>query len=705
MSQTQIDEFGLGSAVGIADLNETPASADPLILGMKRSVWIQIAVITVLFSALFWPNLRRLWDKTNPIYGEANWGHAICIPFIGLYYLYVNREKLLNPDPVRPAAASQIGFRVWIMLALSLFLPLVLVFEELRKIFVPVAALAAIVAVALIPLCLWNRSPNSPVRSADRHSAGWFGGFIMFFGIAVFQYAIFPGQNDFLKDLGMVITLFGVVLAMIGWGAMKIAWFPIAFLICGLPWPGLVYSRVAGPLQQLAASVAVWTLQLTGVEAQVGGTKISMIGGNGQWRTLNVAEACAGMRSLMTFISVAAAVAFLSSRPLWQKLIIVLFAVPIAISCNVMRVSGQGLLDRYVSHSLSENFAHQFVGLIMLIPAFLLILLVGWILDQIFVEQIDRRVVAIAPKVITRGAIPAPAAAVPAPRSLAAARTTDVKPESSAEPETLADPESSAGPTSSAELIAGAPSYDAPVADAPVTDAPMADVPVVDAPVAQSPLAQAIAATAPARPPSPVKPAPVPPAPPAPVPPAPPAPVPPAPPAPAAPIAPPAATPRAATPPRPTMPARPPATPPRPAMSPRQPTPPNPANTQTTPTPPRPAMLPRPNMSASSRATPPSASNTLRRPPGQTPPRPASDNSANVPLSKMLRPGGEMKSVVPPPPSVRLAPRGQAPRTKKTAENPTENSQGQSAPAQDDQTPNPNVDQSKQGGDESSQNP
>ncbi len=93
---------------------------------------------------------------------------------------------------------------------------------------------------------------------------------------------------------------------------MKIAWFPIVFLVCGIPWPGLVYSKVAGPLQQLAANVAVWTLQLTGVEATVGGTKISMIGGDGNWRTLNVAEACAGMRSLMTFISVAAAVAFLS---------------------------------------------------------------------------------------------------------------------------------------------------------------------------------------------------------------------------------------------------------------------------------------------------------------------------------------------------------------------------------------------------------
>jgi exosortase len=428
MSQTQLNEVGLGDLVGISE--GAPSShfaVDPLVLGIKRSTWIQIGVITVLFSALFWPNLRRLWDKTNPIYGEANWGHAMCIPFIGLYYLYVNREKLLNPPLVDQPTGSNLGLRVWAMVALALMLPLVLIREELTQIFLPAAILAIGIVAASLPLSLW-RNFKPWLERADRHSAGWFGGFIMFFGIAMFQYGIFPGQNDFLKDLGMVVTLFGVVLAMGGWGVMKVAWFPIAFLICGLPWPGLVYSKVAGPLQQLAANVAVWTLQLTGVEAQVGGTKISMIGGDGNWRTLNVAEACAGMRSLMTFISVAAAVAFLSSRPLWQKIIVVLFAVPIAISCNVMRVSGQGLLDRYVSHSLSENFAHQFVGLIMLIPAFLLILLVGWVLDQIFVEQIDRRFVAIAPKVITRTAAPTPSAiAAPgtARRSLAAIRAAD----------------------------------------------------------------------------------------------------------------------------------------------------------------------------------------------------------------------------------------------------------------------------------------
>jgi hypothetical protein len=66
-----------------------------------------------------------------------------------------------------------------------------------------------------------------------------------------------------------------------------------------------------------------------------------------------------------------------------------LSAIPIAIFCNVMRVSGQGLLDHYASEKLSEGFAHQFVGMVMLVPAFFLILLVGWMLDQVFIEEVD----------------------------------------------------------------------------------------------------------------------------------------------------------------------------------------------------------------------------------------------------------------------------------------------------------------------------
>ncbi|MGB7158961.1 MAG: exosortase/archaeosortase family protein, partial [Tepidisphaeraceae bacterium] len=294
---------------------------EPSYVGLKPQTWLKIATVAGLFVALFWPNLRRLWDKTNPIYGEANWGHAVCVPIIGLYFLYTNREELLR----------------------------------------------------------------QPVKTA------WSGLLIMLGGILFYAWAIWPGQNDFFKDMGMIAALFGLVLLLSGWRVMKVAWFPILYLVCMIPWPSLFYSRLASPLQALAASVSVGVLRLTGVDAINTGTKIRMLPYTSDERVLNVAEACAGLRSLMTFITVGAAVAFLSNRPLWQKIFITLTAIPIAIACNVMRVAGQGLLDYYWSRELSEGFAHQFVGIVMLVPAFFLILLVGWILDRLFIEEVDEK--------------------------------------------------------------------------------------------------------------------------------------------------------------------------------------------------------------------------------------------------------------------------------------------------------------------------
>jgi exosortase len=355
-------------------------SSEPQYLGLTATTWAKIGTIVLLFAALFWPNLRRLWYKTNPFTGEANWGHAIAVPLIGLYYLYIHREELLRANPrqfiwdrfLRPTrigvAVGMIACGVVAFLANTFITGTVLM--NVRDILVSATDALGILGVLVLALD-WSLA-------------------ITLFGIGLYVYGIYPGQNDYIKDLGMVVTLFGICLLMCGRDVMKIAWFPVVFLICALPWPGLVYSWVASPLQALAAHIAVEVLKLTGVNAATSGTKILIAAsGTKPPRMLNVAEACAGMRSLMTFISVGAAVAFLSARPLWQKLTITFSAVPIAIFCNVMRVSGQGLLDHYLSESWSEGFAHQFVGLIMLVPAFFLILLVGWVLDQIFIEEAE----------------------------------------------------------------------------------------------------------------------------------------------------------------------------------------------------------------------------------------------------------------------------------------------------------------------------
>lgn len=346
--------------------------------GLPLVAWVQIVAVTVLMCALFRFNLVRLWGKTNPINGQdSNWQHAIFVPLIGIYYLYIHRDELLRAAAMPRVREASIRVLALMGIAIMVAGGAMLLHGGER------GATLAVVGILLAGLVVPAIVPTSTA----------FGAVLLLEGMLVFAYGIFPGQNDYLKDLGMVITIFGAATLLAGWPVMKIAWFPIVFLVAALPWPELVYSKLAWPLQKLAASAAVGTLRAFGVTAHNFGTKITMFDKAGMARTLNVAEACAGLKSVMTFLMVGASVAFLSQRMLWEKLVITASAVPIAIFCNVVRVCGQGLLDRYGSHEWSEGFAHQFAGLVMVIPGFFLILLVAWILDQLFIEEAEPAVV------------------------------------------------------------------------------------------------------------------------------------------------------------------------------------------------------------------------------------------------------------------------------------------------------------------------
>ena len=343
-------------------------------LGVPVRAWWMAGMLLTLFVALYWTSLSRIWRKTNPIDGTDEWAHAIFVPIIGLYYLYLNLDELLA-TPVKPVLGTS--------------------FTRNR--------LLSGFGTILLGLLLWKVLPNLPgpfrTYQAEIDSLGIgvmiLGGFGLVFdwglgtllaGLLTYVYGVYPGRNDFVKDVGMVMTVFGMVLTIGGWRIMRIAWFPCVFLLFALPWPGLFYSKVAGPLQNLAAQVAVGVMQLFGVDATNEGVTI-VFNSRPELQPLSVAEACSGIKSLMTFVSLGASIAFLSSRPLWQKIIITFAGVPIAVLCNVLRVSGQGLLHYYVDETWSSGFAHQFAGIVLLLPGFLMLLGLVWILDVLFVEE------------------------------------------------------------------------------------------------------------------------------------------------------------------------------------------------------------------------------------------------------------------------------------------------------------------------------
>lgn len=363
-----------------------PASNSDMIWGVPVFTWLMAGLLGALFVATYWTNLRRLWWKTNPFNGVDEWAHAVFVPIVGIMYLFLHLDELLK-TPVKPLLGITFTKKRFISAGATAIAGAACYFAgpmigsligEMGGGIIQFGGIGLMVLAGMVVVLDWGIGT-------------------LLLGLAISVYGISPGKNDFLKDVGMVVALFGAVLTIGGWGIMRIAWFPIAFLLCALPWPGLFYSYVATPMQLLAAHVGVGVMQVCGVEAVTEGTKMIITDANGVERPLNVAEACAGLKSLMTFVSLGAAIAFLSSKPLWQKLIITFSAVPIAIACNVMRVSGQGLLDRYVSHEWSTGFAHQFAGIVMLIPGFIMIMGVAWLLDILFIEEVDESETAAIP--------------------------------------------------------------------------------------------------------------------------------------------------------------------------------------------------------------------------------------------------------------------------------------------------------------------
>jgi exosortase len=340
--------------------------------------WIALPLLAAAFVLVYWSNLYRLWWKTNPFNGQTEWVHAVFVPIVGIFYLYLNRDALVAA-PVRPLLLGNFGKARWISAGLTI--------------------LAGVLAYFVGP-----NLPGMPQDYGQLAEAGGMGlvGFgvvvllldwgigSLLFGLAVSAYGIYPGQNDFIKDVGMVLVVFGVVLALYGWKVMEIAWFPIAFLLAALPWPGLFYSRVAMPLQEIAAKIGVVVMNLCGMDTQYSGTVMYILMPDGTERPLNVAEACAGVKSLMTFVALGAALAFISNRPLWQRLLITAIAVPIAVLCNVFRVAAQGLLDYYGGSAWTQGAAHMYSGVVfLLIPGFIMLLGSIWLLDKLIVEEAD----------------------------------------------------------------------------------------------------------------------------------------------------------------------------------------------------------------------------------------------------------------------------------------------------------------------------
>lgn len=181
----------------------------------------------------------------------------------------------------------------------------------------------------------------------------------------------------------LVLTVVGLVLMVSGWQVFRRILWILLFLVLMVPLPGAVRNTVSGPLQSVATTGSVFLLQAFGVSAFQQENVINLPGGT----PLEVAQACSGLRMLMAFIIVAAFIAYMVRRPRWQKGVLFLSSIPVAVVCNVVRIFVTGLLVLHVGAEAAEKFFHDFAGLIMMPFAVMLLFGVIWVMDKIVVPE------------------------------------------------------------------------------------------------------------------------------------------------------------------------------------------------------------------------------------------------------------------------------------------------------------------------------
>jgi len=301
--------------------------------------YLKIVILAALLCVLFRSELQEvvhLW-LTDP-----SWSHGFLIPLFSLYFIHQRRREILGLEYVRD--------------------PLAELFQSHGL----------------------GRLPANQTRPN-------YLGLLLLLGILAFYVfnVVSPAGYAYFRPLSVIAAIGAVVLFLGGWRLVRYTWLPIAFLVFAVPLPRRYYVGLTMPMRQIAASVATALLNLVhGVDATASGVVIDIVyKGHRLEPPLDVAEACSGMRLMMAFLALGVAMAYLHYRPMWQRVVLLLSTVPIAMLCNIIRVTVTGFIYVLAEPEYTQGIYHDMLGLAMLPLAFAFYGLLATFMSSLFIEE------------------------------------------------------------------------------------------------------------------------------------------------------------------------------------------------------------------------------------------------------------------------------------------------------------------------------
>jgi exosortase len=207
-------------------------------------------------------------------------------------------------------------------------------------------------------------------------------GFLVMVGGVILLLGGSLGAELFTSRFSLLVLLAGMVLFLAGWKKLRSVSFPLGFLILMIPIPVIIYNQITFPLQLLASRFATSWLELMQVPVLREGNVLILPN-----YSLEVVEACSGVRSLMTLITLAVAYGYLVESRRWVRYTLPVLMVPIAIVSNAIRIMGTGMLTYHFGPKAAEGFFHDFSGWIIFLAALFLMFVCHLILRRIGKDQ------------------------------------------------------------------------------------------------------------------------------------------------------------------------------------------------------------------------------------------------------------------------------------------------------------------------------
>ena len=213
---------------------------------------------------------------------------------------------------------------------------------------------------------LWQDRERLARQPRDHSSWGLL---IVVLALAVLVAGVL-GAELFLSRISLLLLIAGLVIFFRGWRSFRAVLFPLAFLLLMIPIPEIVFGQITFPLQILASKVAAVLLPLLGVPVLREGNVINLPA-----MPLEVVEACSGIRSLLSLVTLAIIYGYLVETRTWARVALALASIPIAVTANSLRIVGTGLLVQYWDPDKAEGFFHTFSGWLIFVVALAMLFL------------------------------------------------------------------------------------------------------------------------------------------------------------------------------------------------------------------------------------------------------------------------------------------------------------------------------------------